>query len=80
MNSAGIYTVALEGYLGDCSTLVSQRIEVLPAGSVLLPDDKAGAMIKQFLVTLIQRQENLRSLLSSESLKTLHYASYLRPW
>lgn len=51
MNSAGIYTVALEGYLGDCSTLVSQRIEVLPAGSVTLPDDKVGAMIKQFLVT-----------------------------
>lgn len=51
MSSAGIYTVALEGYLGDCSTLVSQRIEVLPAGSVTLPDDKIGAMIKQFLVT-----------------------------
>ena len=51
MNSAGIYTVALEGYLGDCSALVSQRIEVLPAGSVTLPDDKVGAMIKQFLVT-----------------------------
>ena len=51
MSSAGIYTVALEGYLGDCSTLVSQRIEVLPAGSVTLPDDKVGAMIKQFLVT-----------------------------
>lgn len=50
MPSPGTYTVALEGYLGACSTLVSQRVEVLPAGSVPLPDGKVGAMIKQFLV------------------------------
>lgn len=51
MPTPGACIVALEGYLGNCSTLVSQRIEVLPVGSVTLPDGKEGAMIKQFLVS-----------------------------
>lgn len=51
MPSPGVYNVALEGFLGDCSSIVSQRIEVLPSGAVVLPDAKADALIKQFLVS-----------------------------
>ena len=39
----GIYEVILTGYLGDCSTVVSQRLVVLPDGK--------GDAIKQFLVS-----------------------------
>ena len=46
----GIYEVILTGYLGDCSTVVSQRLEVLGEGGVVLPDGKGDA-IKQFLVS-----------------------------
>ena len=46
----GIYEVILTGYLGDCSTVVSQRLEVLGEGGVVLPDGK-GDSIKQFLVS-----------------------------
>lgn len=46
----GIYEVTLTGYLGDCSTVVSQRLEVLGEGGVVLPDGKGDA-IKQFLVS-----------------------------
>ena len=46
----GIYEVILTGYLGDCSTVVSQRLEVLGEGGVVLPDGKEDA-IKQFLVS-----------------------------
>ena len=45
----GIYEVTLTGYLGDCSAVVSQRLEVLCEGGVVLPDGKGDA-IKQFLV------------------------------
>lgn len=47
---AGIYEITLVGYLGDCSTVVTQRLEVLAEGSVVLPDGKDG-FIRQFLVT-----------------------------
>ena len=46
----GIYEVTLTGYLGDCSTVVSQRLEVLGEGGVVLPDGKGDA-IKQFLIS-----------------------------
>lgn len=46
----GIYEVILTGYLGDCSTVVSQRLEALGEGGVVLPDGKGDA-IKQFLVS-----------------------------
>lgn len=46
----GIYEITLIGYLGDCSTAVTQRLEVLGEGGVVLPDGK-GVAIKQFLVT-----------------------------
>ena len=36
--------------MGDCSTVVTQRLEVLAEGSVILPDGKDG-FIRQFLVT-----------------------------
>lgn len=44
----GVYEVKLLGYLGDCTTLVSQRIEVLAEGN-LLPNDESP--ISQFLIT-----------------------------
>lgn len=47
---AGVYEITLVGYLGDCSTVVTQRLEVLAEGSVVLPDGKDG-FIRQFLVT-----------------------------
>jgi len=47
---AGVYEITLVGYLGDCSTVVTQRLEVLAEGSVVLPDGKDG-LIRQFLVT-----------------------------
>ncbi|WP_212126120.1 SprB repeat-containing protein, partial [Bacteroides pyogenes] len=47
---AGVYEITLVGYLGDCSTVVTQRLEVLAEGSVILPDGKDG-FIRQFLVT-----------------------------
>lgn len=47
---AGIYEITLIGYLGDCSTVVTQRLEVLAEGSIVLPDGKEGS-IGQFLVT-----------------------------
>lgn len=47
---AGVYEITLVGYLGDCSTVVTQRLEVLAEGSVVLPDGKEG-FIRQFLVT-----------------------------
>lgn len=47
---AGVYEITLIGYLGDCSTVVTQRLEVLADGSVALPDGKDGT-IRQFLVT-----------------------------
>lgn len=46
----GVYEITLVGYLGDCSTIITQRLEVLPDGSVVLPDGKEG-LIRQFLVT-----------------------------
>ncbi len=46
----GVYEIALIGYLGDCSTVVTQRVEVLAQGSVPLPDGKES-LVKQFLVT-----------------------------
>lgn len=46
----GVYEITLVGYLGDCSTVVTQRLEVLADGSVTLPDGKEG-FIRQFLVT-----------------------------
>lgn len=51
MSNPGVYSVALEGFLGDCSSIVNQRIEVLPSGAVVLPDGKSEALIKQFLVS-----------------------------
>lgn len=47
---AGVYEITLVGYLGDCSTVVTQRLEVLAEGSVVLPDGKDG-LIRQFLVS-----------------------------
>lgn len=47
---AGVYNITLVGYLGDCSTIISQRIDVLAEGSLVLPDGKDG-FIKQFLVS-----------------------------
>ena len=44
----GVYEVKLLGYLGDCTTLVSQRVEVLAQGN-LLPNDESP--ISQFLIT-----------------------------
>lgn len=44
----GVYEVTLLGYLGDCTTLVSQRVEVLAEGN-LLPKDESP--ISQFLIT-----------------------------
>ena len=46
----GIYEITLIGYLEDCSTVITQRLEVLEEGSVSLPDGKDN-LIKQFLVT-----------------------------
>lgn len=51
MSNPGVYNVALEGFLGDCSSIVNQRIEVLSSGAVVLPDGKSEALIKQFLVS-----------------------------
>lgn len=51
MSNPGVYNVALEGILGDCSSIVNQRIEVLSSGAVVLPDGKSEALIKQFLVS-----------------------------
>ena len=48
LGRAGTYEVRLLGYLGDCTTLISQRIEVV-AGGNLLP--KGDSPISQFLVT-----------------------------
>lgn len=48
LSRVGVYEVKLLGYLGDCSTLVSQRVEVLAEGN-LLPNDESP--ISQFLIT-----------------------------
>ena len=48
LGRAGTYEVRLLGYLGDCTTLISQRIEVVAGGNLLPKDDSP---ISQFLVT-----------------------------
>lgn len=46
----GIYEIQLIGYLNDCSTVITQRLEVLDEGAVVLPDDKEEQIL-QLLVT-----------------------------
>lgn len=48
LGRAGTYEVRLLGYLGDCTTLISQRIEVIAGGNLLPKEDSP---ISQFLVT-----------------------------
>lgn len=46
----GTYTLSLEGFKGDCSTIVTRTIHVMDKDDVSLPDDQPP-LIKQFLVT-----------------------------
>lgn len=46
----GAYTLSLEGFKGDCSTIVTRTIHVMDKDDVSLPDDQPP-LIKQFLVT-----------------------------
>lgn len=46
----GIYEITLIGYLEDCSTLITQRLEVQGEGNITLPDGKED-VIQQFLVS-----------------------------
>lgn len=46
----GIYEIQLIGYLNDCSTVITQRLEVLDEGAVVLPDGKEEQIL-QLLVT-----------------------------
>lgn len=46
----GIYTVSMEGFSGDCSTIITRSIKVAGKDEVDLPDDKLP-LIKQFIVT-----------------------------
>ena len=48
LGRAGTYEVRLLGYLGGCTTLISQRIEVVAGGNLLPKEDSP---ISQFLVT-----------------------------
>jgi hypothetical protein len=50
IDKKGAYTISLEGFKGDCSTVLTKTIIVAGEGEVLLPDDK-NPLIKQFLVT-----------------------------
>lgn len=46
----GAYMVSLEGFKGDCSTIVTRTIHIMDKDDITLPDDQAP-LIKQFLVT-----------------------------
>lgn len=46
----GDYTLSMEGFSGDCSTIVTRTVRVVGKDEVALPDDKQ-ALIKQFIVT-----------------------------
>lgn len=46
----GVYEIQLIGYLNDCSTVITQRLEVLDEGAVVLPDGKEEQIL-QLLVT-----------------------------
>lgn len=50
IHEPGVYEIQLIGYLNDCSTVITQRLEVLDDGGVVLPDGKEGQIL-QFLVT-----------------------------
>lgn len=46
----GAYFFSMEGFKGDCSTIVNRTIHVMDKDEVTLPDDQPP-LIKQFLVT-----------------------------
>ena len=46
----GAYILSLEGFKGDCSTIVTRTIHVMGKDDITLPDDQPP-LIKQFLVT-----------------------------
>lgn len=46
----GAYILSIEGFKGDCSTIVTRTIHVMDKDEVTLPDDQPP-LIKQFLVT-----------------------------
>lgn len=50
IHKKGSYFISLEGFKGDCSTIVTRTIHVMDKDDVSLPDDQPP-LIKQFLVT-----------------------------
>jgi hypothetical protein len=50
IDNRGTYTISMEGFKGDCSTILTKTITVAGDEDVSLPDDK-NPLIKQFLVT-----------------------------
>lgn len=50
LDKSGSYEVSLEGFKGNCSTIITRTVEVVDSGDGKLPDD-AKSLIKQFLVT-----------------------------
>lgn len=50
LREKGIYTLSMEGFNGDCSTIVTRSIKVAGKDEIDLPDDKLP-LIKQFIVT-----------------------------
>lgn len=50
LREKGTYMLSMEGFSGDCSTIVTRSIKVVGKDEVDLPDDKLP-LIKQFIVT-----------------------------
>lgn len=46
----GIYTLSMEGFSGDCSTVVTRTVRVVGKDEAALPDDKQP-LIRQFIAT-----------------------------
>lgn len=51
IQTPGIYTIMVVGYKDDCSTVVTQNLEVLSSDEIILPGGDGTPLIKQFLVT-----------------------------